>query len=65
MSPVLKSDAATPYPAQLVDASGSKLYMTTDVTNMSNDGFSIVNVDTNKSLYSKYCWFVAGYVVNN
>ena len=35
----------------------------TDIANVNNDGFSIVNIDTSKMNYSRYCWHAAGYKV--
>ena len=63
VTPISKNEAELPYPKNIVDANGSKLYATTDITKMSNAGFSIVNVDSTMSLYSKYCWNVSGYTV--
>ena len=65
VTPVLKSNAQIAYKnsPNVVDDSNS--YSSVDVTNMSNSGFSIVNLDPQMDLYSKYCFYVAGYTVVN
>ena len=52
-----------PYPATPTIVDGTKIYACVDVANMSNSGFSIVNVDTGKNIYASYSWYVAGYCV--
>lgn len=63
VTPILKKEANIAYKnsPNVVDDSNS--YSSVDVTNMTNSSFSIVNLDTQCELYSKYYFYVAGYIV--
>ncbi len=63
VTPILKSSAESAYFNRPIDVDGSKIYACVDATNFTNAGFSIVNIDTSKSLYSKYSWHVSGYKI--
>lgn len=62
VTPVLKPNADCPFKKTATKIGGEAVYSSNDVTKLSNIGFSIVNVDTSMDTYSKYSWFVAGYV---
>lgn len=61
VTPEMKDDAEYAYPSKPNVIGNSKIYACVDVTKLDNDGFSFVNVDQDKKLYSRYSWHVAGY----
>lgn len=63
VTPVLKPGAKSAYPEEAKSVQNEVVYSCTDVTNISNAGFSIVNVDKEAELYSKYSWHAAGYCI--
>jgi len=62
VSPIVKASVECPFKTSAVKIGGEAVYSSNDVTKLSNTGFSIVNVDTAMETYSKYSWFVAGYI---
>lgn len=64
IAPVLNAIATSPYPDTAYQIDNTKIYCCADATDFSQNGFSIVNLDTTTSKYSSYNWNVAGYTVN-
>ena len=63
MTPILKENAEAAYQSSFSNVQNAAVYCCTDVTNITNSGFSIVNVDREMSLYKKYSWSASGYSI--
>lgn len=63
VTPILDINSKKPYPGSPINVGNELLYSSTDVTNMSNHGFAIVNTDIGCERYSKYSWHSCGYKV--
>jgi len=62
VTPIMLS-GAQPYPDHPIDVNNELVYSAVDITDMSNNGFSIVNLDMGCERYAKYSWHACGYKV--
>ncbi len=54
-----------PYPETPKIVAEQKMYVCVDVTKIDNDGFSIVNADVEKKMYTGYYWSTCGYTTTS
>jgi len=63
VTPILRDDAQTAYQNSFKIVQNEAVYCCTDVTNITNSGFSIINTDKEMAFYKKYSWSASGYSV--